>query len=85
MQTSANQPHVILHNGVVFTADPHQPWAQALAVHGNQLLAGGRAADLLPLAGPGTRVLDVRGGTVLPGFNDAHTHYVDAAIREAGS
>lgn len=85
MQTSANQPHVILHNGVVFTADPHQPWAQALAVHGNQLLAVGRDEDILPLAGPGTRVLDVCGGTVLPGFNDAHTHYVDAAIREAGS
>ncbi|MFC7670118.1 amidohydrolase family protein [Hymenobacter humi] len=67
-------PDLVLTGGKVFTADPARPYAQALAVRGERIVAVGSTADISKLAGPRTRRIDLRGRTVVPGFNDAHTH-----------
>ena len=50
--------------------------ATAVAVDGELILAVGTDADIRPMVGRGTRVVDARGGTILPAFNDAHIHFL---------
>jgi predicted amidohydrolase YtcJ len=69
-------PDLILHNGRIITLDPRQPRATALAVHGNRITAVGAESDVLPLAGRATRRIDLNGKVVLPGFVDAHIHWM---------
>jgi predicted amidohydrolase YtcJ len=71
VQTPAD---LILVSGKIWTGDPARPEAQALAVAGGRIVTVGSDADVLPLRGPKTRVLDARGRRVLPGFIDSHTH-----------
>jgi predicted amidohydrolase YtcJ len=66
---------VILFNGKVFTSDVAQPSAEAVAMHGERIIAVGTSADIATLAGAQTRRIDVQGRTVVPGFNDAHFHF----------
>ena len=63
-----------IRNADIHTFDPQTPRAEALAVKNGVILATGREADLAGLAGPETRVVDLQGKTVLPGFIDAHEH-----------
>src|SRR5262245_28816566 len=65
---------LILVGGRIYTLDAQKPWAQALAVRGDRILAVGSDREIRTLAGPRTRVLDLRGRFALPGFNDAHVH-----------
>src|SRR5215208_8316628 len=67
-------PDLILVNGKVFTSDSARPWAQAVAISGSRIQAVGGSDELRALAGPGTRVLDLGGRTVIPGLNDSHVH-----------
>ena len=61
--------------GSVLTIDPLAPRAEGVAVRGDRILAVGTASDLHVLAGPGTRVIELNGRCLLPGFHDAHVHY----------
>ncbi|RTQ44944.1 amidohydrolase [Hymenobacter gummosus] len=65
---------IILTDGKIFTADEARPYVQALAIRGERIVAVGTTADISRLAGPRTRRIDLRGRTVVPGFNDAHDH-----------
>jgi predicted amidohydrolase YtcJ len=65
---------LVLKNGVVHTVDPRRPRAEAVAVRGNRIVAVGSTAEVQALEGPTTRVLDLRGRTVIPGFDDSHAH-----------
>ena len=65
---------VALH-GKIWTEDAAHPEAQALAVTGHRLVAVGTDAEIQRLAGPATRVVDLAGRRVVPGFNDAHVHF----------
>jgi predicted amidohydrolase YtcJ len=86
LSTLPPQPaDLVLRNGVVWTVDPRLPQAQALAVRGNQIVAVGSDAEVDSLVSPATRVIDLAGRLVLPGFNDAHTHLIGAALRAAGA
>ena len=67
---------VILVHGKVWTESPQQPEAEAVAILGNHIAAVGTSADILKLAGPATKVIDLGGKRVVPGFNDAHVHFV---------
>lgn len=71
---AAGSADIILYNGKVFTSDPGHLWAQAVAVKGNRIQAVGGNAEVLALARPGTKLLDLAGRTVIPGLNDAHVH-----------
>ncbi|HVS33097.1 MAG TPA: amidohydrolase [Thermoanaerobaculia bacterium] len=65
---------LILVNGKVFTADEARPWAAAVAIRGDRITAVGDNEDVRALAGPGTRIIDAAGRTIVPGINDAHVH-----------
>lgn len=65
---------LVLVNGRIYTLDAHRPWAQALAIRGDRILAAGSDREIRALAGPRTRVIDLKGKFALPGFNDAHVH-----------
>jgi predicted amidohydrolase YtcJ len=61
-------------NGVVITVDNSKPSAEAFAVTNGHFVAVGSNAQIRPLAQPGTKVVDLKGMTVTPGFNDVHVH-----------
>lgn len=67
-------PELILYNGKIFTTNVDHPYVQALAIHGDRILATGDSAKILALRGPGTRTIDLGGRTAIPGINDAHVH-----------
>jgi predicted amidohydrolase YtcJ len=67
-------PDLILHNAKVFTASGEPEWTQALAVAGDRIVEIGSSEAVLALAGPSTRIIDVEGRVIVPGFNDAHLH-----------
>jgi predicted amidohydrolase YtcJ len=56
--------------------DPERPRAEAVALAGGRILAVGAAAEVAALAGPGCRVIDAGGRTLLPGFVESHLHLV---------
>lgn len=65
---------LIFVNAHVITVDPNDTIAEAVAVRGNVIAAVGDTDDILRLRGANTRVVDVGGRTILPGFIDAHSH-----------
>jgi predicted amidohydrolase YtcJ len=68
-------PETILFNGKILTVDDSFSIAEALAVRGDKILAVGANPEILPLAGPATTRVDLRGRTVVPGFIDTHAHW----------
>ena len=71
-----SHPQLILINGAVHTLDKHKPLAEAVAIQGEHILAVGTNEEMRALAGPDTHIIDAGQGTVLPGFNDAHVHFL---------
>ena len=67
---------MVIRNGKVHTVDPARPSAEALAIAGDRIAAVGTDTEIAAWVGPQTRVLDARGHSVLPGFNDSHVHFV---------
>jgi predicted amidohydrolase YtcJ len=65
---------LILFNGQIITVDQDFSVAQALAIAGEKLIAVGNDQQVTELADANTRVIDLRGATVLPGINNAHIH-----------
>jgi predicted amidohydrolase YtcJ len=77
-------PDLALLNGKIHTVDRAVPLAEAVAICGDRIAAVGATDDIRKLAGPKTRVIDLAGKLVLPGFNDAHVHLVDGAEEIVG-
>jgi hypothetical protein len=71
---------LIVYNGKVFPADGSPAFHEALAVRGNEILRVGSNREIKRLRGKATRVIDAHGGTVLPGFNDAHLHFASGGL-----
>lgn len=67
---------IVFVNGEVITVDKHDSIQQALAVKANKILAVGSNAALQAFVGEGTRVVDLKGKSLLPGIVDAHLHLV---------
>ena len=66
--------NTILHNGKIITVDRQDTVAQAVAIQGNRILAVGSDDEVKGLAGPDTRLIDLRGSAVIPGIVDIHAH-----------
>jgi predicted amidohydrolase YtcJ len=66
---------VLLH-GKVWTVDAKKPQAEAVAVWRGRILAVGTDAEMKPLVGPATKVFDLKGRRVVPGFHDSHVHWL---------
>jgi predicted amidohydrolase YtcJ len=71
---------LVFLNGVVWTVNPEQPRAEAVAIKGEKVLAVGSSADLRELIGEETEVIDLKGKFLLPGFIDSHTHFLDGGF-----
>jgi predicted amidohydrolase YtcJ len=74
---------IIIVNAKVHTMDRNQPTAEAVAIHRNRIVAVGSTTDIKRLAGSGTKVIDAQGQLVLPGFNDAHVHFLSGGFQLA--
>lgn len=72
--SAADTADLILKNAVVHTVDAARPRAEAVAIRGSRILAVGSSEEMASLVGPGTRVRDLAGRTVIPGFDDSHAH-----------
>lgn len=70
---------VVLH-GRIYTLDSKQPWAQALAIRADKIVAVGDDAAIGKFRGPDTKVIDAAGQLVLPGFVDCHIHFMDGSL-----
>ncbi|HUI50269.1 MAG TPA: amidohydrolase family protein [Terriglobales bacterium] len=64
----------------VWTVDAARPQAEAVAVIGERIVAVGSNVEVEQWRGPQTRVIDAAGKLVLPGFNDAHVHFISGGI-----
>jgi len=65
---------LVLIHGHVYTGNAGRPWAQAIAIAGTRLAALGSDAEILRRQDSKTKVIDLRGRTVIPGIIDSHTH-----------
>ena len=72
--SSPEVPSIVLVGGKIFTADSTRPWAEAIAVTGEWISAVGTTDSIRRLAGKATRIIELNGAVVVPGFNDAHDH-----------
>src|SRR6476659_5004781 len=68
---------LIITNAKIWTVDKARPQAEAMAVLGDRIVAVGSAGEVDVWHGPQTKMLDAQGKLLLPGFNDAHVHFVD--------
>ena len=73
------QADIVFINGSVYTADPQQPGAQAVALAGEKIIYVGDQASVQPLIGETTTVYDLAGRMLMPAINDGHCHYTMTA------
>src|SRR4051794_22340800 len=73
-------PDLILHRGRFTTLDRSNPIASAVAIKDGLFVAVGQEGDVMRLAGPSTRVVDVKGRRVLPGLIDNHLHIIRGGL-----
>lgn len=71
---------VIVTNARVYTVNSKQPWADAVAIRGDRIVAVGTAAEVKSHHTKNTRVIDAGGRLVLPGFTDCHIHFLDGSL-----
>jgi predicted amidohydrolase YtcJ len=70
---------IVLH-GKIYTLNPKQPWAEALAIRGERIVAVGSDTDIVKLRSKDTKVIDAKSHLVLPGFADCHIHFIDGSF-----
>lgn len=78
-------PDTLIVHGRIRTMDPAQPTAAAMLIRNGSILALGTTARMRRLASPGARVIDAGGRLVLPGFQDAHVHFLSGGTDLATS
>ncbi len=79
-----NSITLILINGKIWTVNPRQKEAEAVAISGNRIAAVGTTIQMLAMRGPNAPVCDLQGKRVLPGFDDAHVHFYSGGANLAG-
>ena len=79
-ETSMATPDLILSNGHITTLDRGTSEAQAVAIGDGRILRAGSMAEIMPLAGPRTEVIDLQGRRAIPGLNDSHTHLIRGGL-----
>jgi predicted amidohydrolase YtcJ len=78
----AAAPQLVLFDGHILTVDAKDSTVQALAVRDGKIIAAGTNRDILKLAGPATRRIDLHGRTATPGLIDSHAHIAEAGVDE---
>ena len=80
MAIDPGAPDLILHSGLFTTLDRSNPTASAVAVKNGVFTVVGHTEEIMPLAGPSTRSVDLRGRRVLPGLIDNHLHMIRGGL-----
>jgi len=75
-------PDLVLVGGHILTVDSNDSVAEALAIRGGKIAAIGTSDDILRMAGPATRRIDLHGRTATPGLIDSHAHIADGGVDE---
>ena len=78
LQTPSTNPttaDLVLINGKIWTVNDRQPEVQAVACRDGRIVAVGTNDEIRALIGTATKVIDLQGKRVVPGFNDAHVHF----------
>ncbi len=75
---------VLLKNGRIWTGDPGDPWAEAVAIRGSRILAVGNNNTVADLAGAHANVIDLHGRLAIPGFHDATTQFLAGSLALSG-
>ena len=75
-----NAADMVVIHGRIYTLDSRQPWAQALAIRADKIVAVGEDATIGKFRGSDTKVIDAAGQLVLPGFVDCHIHFMDGSL-----
>ena len=70
---------IIVH-AKIYTLNVKQPWAEALAIKADKILAVGSDKDIQPYRGSSTKIVDAGGHLLLPGFEDCHIHFMDGSL-----
>lgn len=71
---------IIVVHGRVYTENPKQPWAQAVAIRNGKIVAVGDDPVVQRMRGMGTKVINAGGKLVLPGFVDCHIHFLEGSL-----
>ena len=79
-QARASAADIVIVNARVYTVNADQPWAEGVAIRGEKIFAVGGVNDINAHRGPATKVIDVGGRLVLPGFTDCHNHFLDGSL-----
>jgi hypothetical protein len=79
-QAGRKPAETIVVNGKIYTVNPRQPWAEALALSDGRILAVGSNEEIGRWRGPATKVIDAGGHLVLPGFTDSHIHFLEGGL-----
>jgi predicted amidohydrolase YtcJ len=82
--TKESASAVLFVNGHIYTSNPKQPWAQAVAIRDGRIQAVGSSDALKGYRGEKTEVIDLDGRMMLPGMIDDHTHFLWASYGLAG-
>ncbi|MEM6328203.1 MAG: amidohydrolase, partial [Bacteroidota bacterium] len=80
-QPTADQA-IVLINAAIYTVNPEQPWAEAIAFEDGIILAVGDEREVLEAAGPDAFVVDLEGRMAMPGVQDPHLHVLEAGIND---
>ena len=78
--TPTEPADTLIVNGRIATLDPKKPNAEAIAIRGERIVALGSPGELEKYRGPNTRVIDAGRRVVIPGLNDAHTHFIRGGL-----
>ena len=73
-EQSLRTPETLYRNGRIYTNDAAAPWAEAMLVRGEEILAVGEDDEVAALADQGAKIVDLEKHFLMPGFNDAHVH-----------
>ena len=79
---AADEPSrpTVLYHAHVFTAEYDHPYAEAVAIRGERIIAVGTLGDVLTIAGPSARKVDLKGKFLMPGMIDAHAHPISGGV-----
>ncbi len=86
MTTNQSLPQratIAIVNGAVWTGETDRPWAEGVALNGDRIIAVGSTSEIRTLVSPSTRVIDAKGGMVVPGFIDSHVHFLAGGMNLA--
>jgi len=75
----------VLYDAKVFTGEPEHPYAEAVAIRGQKIVAVGTQREVMQAAGPDAEKIDLHGKTLLPGLIDSHTHVMDSCTVLTGA